>query len=325
MRTYSLFSRFHQEVFLQGCLEVFLMGKTTRTGTCDNSQKALLALLNYVDNANLFLLELSLAVIRQLENEPFVAKFQQVCAKEFANYLGEINPKNVTRYMNLAKIVHFLAIETGFAPEFKGFNYWRKKLLDLRLATRQVEQGGGWAGFGGVHSHYTFTDIGMAFYNLQTCLLVKPSISQDLFKQSSTLDTSGLVNLATETILFKRKQVNADTPFSRPQSKALQSLLVGIFAYLGLLLQMQKEVLSEDLWSQVDFHFDGMMRKEDFGDCLAFLKDYVRSGTTIKFTKEGEALFFFLSEIIRKIEETNKDKVDNEEIWKDGWKDWNLM
>ncbi len=288
-------------------------------------------LLLYVDNAQLFLLQLSLAIIQQLENEPFVTKLKQVCQPEFAQYLGEINPRNVTRYMNLTKIADFIARETGNVQEFKGFDYWRKMLLDKGLASRQVEKGGGWAGFGGVHSHYTFTDLGAAFYNLQACLLVKPSIAQELFKQASSLDARGLTYLATEIILVQRKQVNSDTPFSGHQSKALQNLLVGVFAYLGLLRQKQKEVLTEDLWSRVDFHFEGKMRKEDFNECLIILKDYVRSGTAIKYSKEGEALFFFLGELIRTIEETNKDKIEKEsqqqkeeDIWEDGWKDWNL-
>ncbi len=267
-------------------------------GAGDVSQSAVIALLRYVDNAQLFILQLSLAVIHQLENEPFVVKLKQVCQPEFAQYLGEINPRNLTRYMNLTKIADFIARETSDAQEFKGFDYWRKVLLDQGLASRQVEQGGGWAGFGGVHSHYTFTDVGSAFFNLQACLLVKPSIAPDLFKQASSLDTRGVTYSAAETILLKRKQVSLAAHFSS-QSRTLQNLLVGVLYYLGKHLHKKKEVSFEELWSHVDFYAEGKVTKESFNGCLVFLQEYIRGGTTLKPTKEGEALFYFLGELLQ--------------------------
>ncbi len=268
------------------------------TGGGSVSQPAVIPLLRYVDNAQLFILQLSLAVIHQLENERFVARLKQVCQSDFAQYLGEINPRNLTRYMNLTKIADFTARETSDAQEFKGFDYWRKILLYQGLASRQVEQGGGWAGFGGVHSHYMFTDVGLAFFNLQACLLVKPSIAPDLFKQASSLDTRGVTYSAAETILLKRKQVSLAAHLSS-QSKSLQNILPGVFFCLGKLLHQRKEASVDDLWSRVDFYSEGKATKEIFTSCLALLQEYIRGGSTIKPTKEGEALFYFLGELLQ--------------------------
>ncbi len=267
------------------------------TGAGESTQSAVIPLLRYVDNAQLFLLQLSLAVIHQLENETWVAKLKQVCRPDFAEYLGAISPRNLTRYMNLTKIADFIAREASDAQGFKGFEYWRNVLIDQGLASRQVEKGGGWTGFGGVHSHYTFTDVGSAFFNLQACLLVKPSIAPDLFKQTSSLDTRGITYSAAETILLKRKQVSLAAHFSS-QSKMLQGLLVGTLYYLGKHLHIQKEVSLEELWSHVEVYMEGQVTKDDFNRCLAFLQEYIRGGTTIKSTKEGEALFYFIGELL---------------------------
>lgn len=268
------------------------------TGAGDATQPAVISLLRYVDNAQIFLLQLSLAVIHQLENEPFVAKLKQVCQPAFADYLGEINPRNLTRYMNLTKIADFIAREVGDAIEFKGFEYWRKILIDQGLASRQVEKGGGWEGFGGVHSHYTFTDMGAAFFNLQACLLVLPSIALELFKKTSSFDTRRLSYSAAEMILLTRKQVNLSAHFSS-QSKTMQALIVGTLYFLGMHFLKHKEVSHVELWSHVEVYMEGKVKQEDFNSCLVFLKDYIRGGTTIKPTKEGEAIFYFLGELIR--------------------------
>ncbi len=264
----------------------------------DATQSAVIPLLRYVDNAQLFLLQLSLAVIHQLENDPFVTNLKQVCQPEFAQYLGEINPRNLTRYMNLTKIADFIAREASDAQDFRGFDYWRKVLVDQGLASRQVEKGGGWAGFGGVHSHYTFTDVGAAFFNLQACLLVQPSIAPELYKKASTLDMRRLSHSAAEMILLTHKQVSLAAHFSS-QSKSFQSLLVGTLYYLGKHLSRNKETPFEELWSHVEVYSEGKVTKDEFNACLVFLNDYIRGGSTIKPTKEGEAIFYFLGELIQ--------------------------
>jgi len=270
-------------------------------GARESSQTALLALLNYVDNANLFLLELSLAVMHQLENEPFVAKLRQVCTGEFASYLGEINPKNVTRYMNLAKVVDYLAQEVGFASEFKGFDYWRKILIDLGLATRQVEQGGGWSGFGGVHSHYAFTPVGNTFFNLQACLVTSPPIGPELLKQPLSPDTRVQNYAITELILFQRRKLRSGALHPDLLSKSLQPLQLAVFLALGVLFASKKRCSYETLRLQVNQYYPKEFTEENFVACLQTVRTFYQ-GRPFKPSDVGKLVFHYLGEFLETIQ-----------------------
>lgn len=137
-------------------------------------ESRLFQLLHHVENRTVYLILLATGLTQKLEDPRYLDTFRTFLSGAVVESLRAVAPKDLNRYQTIQRMVTLLGDE--FHATTAGFDYWRNWMLDQGVLAHQKEAGGGWQGFGGVHSHYYINRTGMLFFNLMTFFMVTPVV-----------------------------------------------------------------------------------------------------------------------------------------------------
>lgn len=124
-----------------------------------------------LDKESCFIILLTLVMLTYLEEPLNRARFFNY-NKKLELYFDS---KDINRFTRVKELAHIIANQLKLA-KVQGFERFLQLLVEKNLVIREREgpvEGMAWKGFGGVHSHYSISELGKAFLVLQTALRCK--------------------------------------------------------------------------------------------------------------------------------------------------------
>ncbi|MHA1733809.1 MAG: hypothetical protein ACTSU5_17835 [Promethearchaeota archaeon] len=268
------------------------------TNGAGSVEGVLLDLAAHLENDVVYTLSLATGVAQRLEDPRHIDDLSPVLDEDARDFLRELNPKNVNRFGTIKRLVELIYPAYTRGKVLKGFDYWRKWMVGRGLLSHQREHGGGWQGFGGVHSHYYLSHLGQLYFNLQSFFLLDPPVEFGSCVQEDRVE----FYLVVERVVGEARTVVPTYPLFPEQRPGAIKRRAALFVALMERFFSKRKVKYEDVAADASRLLGKPVAVEELLDFVqTFIDLFEKTGKVLVLGALGNDLLYLYDKLTRYI------------------------
>lgn len=244
--------------------------------------------------------EVSFVILLAAALLPYLEK--PVNRARFFNYDKELelyfSPKDLNRFTRLQKLFEYIG-EMIDAEKLSGFTRTLKSMREHKIMLREKEgpsEGMAWQGFGGVHSHYTLTPIGLAVLIFQTSLRCSAvNLKKIPFSEDWDQIVQEEVDLIISTLVANHLKIRDHEKHFYTKREEASFISQRVFEVIA---SSKKSVTKEELRSFIEEHA-GEVHIGEIPGALQRLSPLLHtSGSAYRLNTRGEAVMIGYANVL---------------------------